>query len=75
MRRGEEGMCYPILEGWYLTYRCPKWVIIPLKCHQPAKNQQAKACWKCCKSDKKLVKNFVVKTRNFPCKFQQVKYV
>jgi hypothetical protein len=49
----------------------PQMGYIPPKCHQPAKNQQAKACWKMLQKVTKLVKISVVKTKKILCKFQQ----
>jgi hypothetical protein len=37
----------------------------PSKCDAALQNQQAKACWKCCKTPRKVTEIFCVYTENF----------
>jgi hypothetical protein len=39
-------------------------IILP-KCDAALQNQQAKACWKCCKTPRKVTEIFCVNTENF----------
>jgi hypothetical protein len=64
MKRREE-RCYPSQEeklGSLLGVVCS---LIPSKYDAALQNQQAKACWKCCKTPRKVTEIFCVYTENF----------
>jgi hypothetical protein len=52
----------------------PKWAAPPLVLARICKNQQAKACWKCCKMYKTTQKIYVSENINFYYKNLNVKY-
>jgi hypothetical protein len=54
--RKKKGFPNPKLGGSSWVFCGPKWAAPPLFWRKPAKNQQAKACWKCYKTTRKLQK-------------------